>query len=264
MAVRDVSAEVMVTLSAAWLDPERQRPLLQSIPLVAALLPRLDEAHRGLLETQLRQSSAPLEAARGAIQDKQVSTDGLHDRKMRGSFGLLTALADLTDDPAKARRYEELRDNLCPIGLKGTTASYVAQAGAARMLPSRLTAEDQALVDSIPLPEGRLRDAVDTWTNAALELEKLEAQKVELDKQLKDAPTVRPIDVRQARYRWIRAARALEVNLDLAEVDDATSQTLLASLHAAARKAERRKPAPGAPPDVEPAVDDEPPVNDDV
>jgi hypothetical protein len=227
------------------------------------MLPKLDAAHEGLLGTQIRQSSAPLEAAREEIQDRQTATDGLHDRKMRGSIGLLTALADLTDDPAMAKRYEELRDNLCPIGLKGTTASYVAQAGAARLLPSRLNAEDQALLDSIPIPEGHLRDAVETWTNAALELEKLEAQKTELDKQIKDAPAVRPSDVQQARYRWLRAARALEVNLELAEVDDATTQAVLGPLHEAARKVDRRKPTAGARPAPEPKGDDEPPAKGD-
>jgi hypothetical protein len=252
MAIRDISSEMMVKLSAAWLDPARQRPLLESVPLVAAVLPKIDEAHRGLLDTQPRRAPAPLEAELDAIQQKQVAVDTVHDRKMRGTFGLLTALADLTEDPSEAARYVELRDTVCPKGLKGTTQSYAEQAGAARLLPARLDAEDEKLLESIPLRGGRLKDAVKAWTGAALELEKLEDEKAEIARQLEASEAIRPADALQARYRWIRAARGLEANLELAEGDEATLQAILGPLYEAAKKAERKKVAKGGAPGEEP------------
>ena len=50
---------------------------------------------------------------------------------------VLEALADLADDPDDARRYLELRDALCPEGLKGIIKSYVDEAGTARLLHGR-------------------------------------------------------------------------------------------------------------------------------
>jgi hypothetical protein len=60
-----------------------------------------------------------------------MALDDLHDRKVRGIFGVLTALAELADDAEKAAGYLDLRGQLFPSDLKAIQRSYLDESGEA-------------------------------------------------------------------------------------------------------------------------------------
>jgi hypothetical protein len=243
MSYRDLSTEKMVQLSGPWVDPKRQRKAIESLPLAAALLPAIDEAHHGLLTIQSTQRAPRTSLA--ALQGEQTTRDKRHDRKMRGTINLLGALADLADDADASEQYLTLRDHLCPDGLKGITKSYDEEAGAAKLLPGRLDDADRKLLGKIAIPGGKLADAVDAWTTEAEALGVLEAQKVALLRQESEGEGVRKSDVQRARNQWIRSVRALEANLLLTPKGAEVAGDLLESLHEAEAQAGRKRGAGG-------------------
>jgi hypothetical protein len=167
---------------------------------------------------------------------------------MRGAIKLLEALAELADNPDDARRYLELRDVLCPEGLKGTIKSYVDEAGAAKLLHGRLDESMKKQLGKIAIPGGKLLDAVNDWTDSAEQLGALENEKSALMK-LADAPEGRrPQDVIDARNRWIRVVSALETALAISGADEETVARILAPLQDAEAKAGRRKATAGRSP----------------
>jgi len=236
----------MVHISADWLDPKGLRPVLLSIAIVAELVPKLEDVHETLITKQ--PTTSAILARVTAIQEKQATIDIPYGRKLRGSFGLLSSLADLTDDPSKAAAYLDLRDRLSPEGLRAILKSYTEKAGAAKMLPGRLDESSRELLASIATPDGKLMDAVKAWTRAGRELGALEREKVALNQQLaNEEGKVRPADVVKARNRWIRLAHALESNLEISAADEATVANILGSLHDGEARADRRAgSAPGS------------------
>ena len=239
MAYRNLSTEQMVHISADWLDPKGWRPVLLSIAMVAELVPKLEDVHEALISKQ--PTTSAILARVTVIQEKQGVVDILHDRKLRGAIGLLSSLADLTDEPLKAASYLDLRDRLSPEGLRATIKSYTEEAGAAKMLLGRLDESSRQLLATIATPDGTLMDAVNAWTRAGRELGALESEKIALNQQLtSEGGKVRPLDVMKARNRWIRLAHALESNLELSDTDEATVARILGSLHDGEAKADRR------------------------
>jgi hypothetical protein len=155
MALKNLSSETMVTLTARLLDPERDRPVVETLPLVSPLLPAMELVHNGLLSRQ--HLIAAIERELAKVLDGISTFDKLHDRKKRGVYGCLTALAELTDDPVKAAAYLDLRDRLMPLGLMEVRRPYLEQVGDAQRMPSRLDDASRALLASIATPEGRCR-----------------------------------------------------------------------------------------------------------
>ena len=244
MAYRNLSTEQMVHISAEWLDPKGLRPVLLSIAIVAELVPKLEDVHQTLITRQ--PATSAILARVTALQEKQATLDIPYDRALRGSYGLLSSLADLTSDPSKAAAYIDLRDRLSPEGLRAILKSYTEKAGAAKMLPGRLDETARELLASIATPDGVLMDVVNAWTRTGRELGALEREKVALNQQLaNEEGKVRPADVLKARNRWIRLAHALESNLEISAADEATVASILGSLHDGEAKANRR--AGGAP-----------------
>jgi hypothetical protein len=256
MGYRGLTPQTMVNVSGPWLDPEQVRPVFTALPLLAALLPILEEAHEGLLSTQRRGST--LQQQIKALVDKGVELDALHDRKMRGAYNYLGALDDMTDDPAFAASVRNLRDRLVPAGLKATIRSYTDQAGDAKMLPSRLDEASTRVLKKLKTPEGPLSDVVDAWIATALELEKVDAQRIELEKLVKaGAGGITARDVVNARNAWIRAVRAVETNLELEKgATDEIVERILGRLRREETKAERRARKGGAGSDAAGADDE--------
>jgi hypothetical protein len=239
MSYRHLSTERMVQISARWLDPKGLRPELLSIASVTPLVAKIEECHESLISTQT--TSSAILARLAAITEEQAALDVVYNRKLRGGITLLSALADLSDEPSKASAYLELRDLLSPEGLRATNKSYAEKAGAAKMLPGRLDDRSKKLVARIPTAEGKLIEAVDAWTEAGHQLGVLEEEKLALNRQLTSSEDgKRPGDVVKARNRWIRLARALETNLEVADADEAAVARILGSLHNAELKAARR------------------------
>ena len=263
MSKRELSSESMIHITETLLDPRPKGPrsILAGLPIVAVLIPTLEAAHADLLSRQVAGPPGDIAARITAIQTKQTALDARHDRKMRGSIRLLEALADLADTPDDARRYLELRDVLCPEGLKGIIKSYVDEAGAATLLHGRLDEGAKKQLGKIAIPGGKLLDAVNDWTASAEQLGALENDKTALLKQA-DAPQGRrPQDAIDARNRWIRVMAALETALAISGADEETVAKLLSPLQDAEAKAARKKSAAGrgtAAPDATPGIAQEP------
>jgi len=134
MSLRDVPTGAMINVSSDWLDPEGTRPHIEAIAAAAALLPAIKEAHQRLIKTQARPDEGNPELA--SIQEEQAEVDAIHDRKGRGLHGVLTAFADVADDPEEAASYLALRDKIYPPerGLRILQASYSEEAGEAELV----------------------------------------------------------------------------------------------------------------------------------
>ena len=250
--LKNLSTETMAEISSQWLDPEGLRPDLEAVPLLAAMLPMLEEAHSGLA-CALPSDESKDERLKSASEE-QARLDARHDAKKRGAFNLLEGLRELTDDPARAKGYEALRDALFPEKSADTQRSYVHQAGAAKLLSARLDEELKKKLNKVPAAEGKLLDAVEAWIHLAAEIGKLEEQKGARLTELK-SKSMESKQRNELRFQWIRVAHGLERNLKLAKVNAKTSERILASLRKAESKAERS--VTGAKEQDEPPAKDE-------
>ena len=159
MALKNLSNETMLALSASWTDPERERPALEA-SVAAPLLPKLDAAHEGLVATAQPAAVSEAERELSELQAKEAEVDRVHDRKLRGTYYLLTGLAELADDPGVADSRLALRDALFPAGLAATQRTYLEEAGDVEALPRRLDDElaprlDEAFVTPLRLAEAK-------------------------------------------------------------------------------------------------------------
>ncbi|WP_438018179.1 hypothetical protein WMF18_03455 [Sorangium sp. So ce315] len=256
MALKDLSPRQMVQITAAWLDPERERPRLVSLKRCAPLLDDIEAAHDGILKSHRRQKKTNDELSE--IQRKQVSTDQLHDRKARGAHAVLTGFADLADDPEDAAIYLEIRDQLFADGLKFISASYSDEAGEVKLARDRLTPESKAALKALPTPGGNLLKAVQAWFAAGDELGKLDAQRVQLEAQDRQEPVDPRGGQLRARNRWIKVVRSVLQMLELEAADAETTRRLLAPLQRETAKAERRRSSGKADVDAEESATPDP------
>ena len=230
----------MVTISGPWTDPTKDRPLVQSLPQAGALLPSLDLAHQGLLETQASSAQTNVELTR--LQKAQGLLDSTHDRSTRGIFNVLTGFADLADDPEQAAAYLALRDAINPNGLEITRWSYTDEAGEAELLDRRLSSDQRALLAKLPAPSGTLLDALEVRLKAGRELGALEKVRAGLEKRGPDVTTA--ADAVRARNAWIRTISAFVAILDLEpKLSEADRERILGPLRRAESRAERRAPS---------------------
>lgn len=244
MSLLNLTTETMVVQSERWLDPKRLRKALTALPLLLPLVPVLQQVHDDLLSKQRLSSALDKELA--ALQAEEARRDGRHDRKVRGSFTYLSALAEMTDDADTTAALLDLRDRLVPIGPTAITRSYVDEAGDAKRLPARLDDASKKLLGKLQTPDGALQVHVDAWIEEAQALGALEERREHLEKQLKTGGgSATAADVVTARNAWIRVVRAMESNLALEPKADAeTIEKILGPLRRAEAKADRRKGAP--------------------
>lgn len=245
MAKRDISPETMIEITEEWLSP-KGKAILTSLPIISAMIPVLEQVRADLLEKQVAPPPADVAAKIAAIHKKQSGLDRRHDRKMRGAIWLLDALAQLTDDPAAAQRYLELRDMLCPDGLKGTLKSYTDESGAAKLLRGRLDDTAKQDLAAIAVPGATLLDVVNDWMETAEKLGALDKDKSALVDDSAAPAGKTPKDALDARNAWIRFASALETTLAISGADQETIDALLKPVREAEAKAEKKKGA-GAP-----------------
>ncbi|MGK4000184.1 hypothetical protein [Sorangium sp. So ce1024] len=257
MGYRNLTPQAMVNISGPWLDPEQDRKVFTSLPLLAPLLPAVEEAHGRILTTQRLGSS--LQQQLKALMERALALDATHDRKLRGAYNYLGALAEMTDDPAFAAALLDLRDRLAPAGLRAISRSYGDQAGDAKLLRSRLDDASEKLLKKLKTPEGPLAQVVDAWVAAALEIEKVEAQREQLTQSSpSNTDGATPREVLNARNAWIRVVRAIETNLALEKTATGEiTERLLGRLRREAARADRRGRKGGAPGAAEPTPADD-------
>jgi len=237
MAFKDFSSPTMIVITGNWIDPTRDRPRIEALPRASGFLPILESAHTQVLTIQSTGKGASVELL--ALQKEQSLLDGTHDRKLRGSYYLLTALADLVDDPKLAEEFLALRDTLFPYGLKVVQWSYVDEAGEAELVEQRLTTQDRAALKQVTYPGENLLDAHQKRVETARKLGELEKKKLSLmDAQASGNGRPMPADVLKARNGWIKTVRAFLAVLDLEEgLSEADREELLRPLREAEKKA---------------------------
>jgi hypothetical protein len=233
MALKNLSSEAMVTITGRLLDPERDRPVVEPLPVLSTMIPAIEMVHTRMLARQHLVAAILRELAK--VVDGMSAVDKLHDRKKRGAYGYLTALAELTDNTVTAAAYLDLRDRLMPLGLMEIRRSYVDQVGDAQLLPGRLDDASRALLASIITPEGPLQSQVDQWVAAAAELGRLEERRAQLESQRSTGPEASPGEVYAARLAWMRVMRSM---IELLEVDPQATPEIKARLLAPLRRAE--------------------------
>lgn len=78
MSLLSLTTETMVTLSERWVDPDKDRKHLTALPLLAPLVPVLQQAHEGLLSKQRTGSAITAEIARNR-QEANLALDSKAD-----------------------------------------------------------------------------------------------------------------------------------------------------------------------------------------
>jgi hypothetical protein len=184
MALKNLTENEMVEVSSAWLDPQRGGAALDAYPLLAALRPAVQRAHEGLLAGDGERGDAARDKERSGLYERGVALDQRHDRKGRGAFNLLGALADLSDDPAEAGSLLALQRALFPDGnLAVLAASWKGEAGNARRVRQQVLGDKAtgAALKAIPTAGRRtLLDAVRDFVGAGEALGGVEDQRVAL------------------------------------------------------------------------------------
>jgi hypothetical protein len=237
--LKDLSIQRMVALTEPWLDPKRDRPKLEALPSGKALLPKIEAAYQGLLSTQKQDATTAKEVAK--IQNKQAELDVVHDRKLRGTYYLLTALAELSDDEEQEAALLTARDELAPNGLSATQRTYAEEAGEIPLAKARLSAKSEALLKKVPVLGGKkLSSDVDAWFDAGKDLGALEEKRRALETGGKTGGGASRAEALRARNYWIKVVRHLETSLDLDGADELTARAILGPVRDAEKSAGKR------------------------
>jgi hypothetical protein len=238
MARKHLNSEEMLHLSAAWTDP--QNPAHQAIlasPELAAFFPRLATAHQ-----ELAHNAHPVEQnpRLDEISKQQSAIDQRHDDVIRGTYTILTGIADLLG-PDQGASFLDLRAKLIPEGLSSTQKTYTAEAGQAAQLADRITPEIRANLAKIRLdpqhPSRTLTFFLDEWISLGKELGDLETEKNRIEPGPRNQASLLA-----ARNKWIRTTNLFVALAEAAEIDSTTHQLLFGPLLAAEQKSTKRSP----------------------
>lgn len=211
MAVPDLATAAMIIISGAWLDPEKEQPIIECLPLAGPLLGKIKEAHQGLVDYQNAGRQERPEIRELIAQTTALDAD--HDRYTRGIHSILGGFAEVVENPDTTNRYRSLQSALFPTGLDINKQSYLVQAGEPELREGRLSDDDKKLLEAtvVTTPEGprTLRELVDTLTKIAHALGEAEIKKQRLRKD-PGAPSSRG----PARQAWARIVSHFLATLD--------------------------------------------------
>lgn len=236
MALKRLTVEEMNQLSAPWvMEGNPARAAIERVPMLAALLPRLQAAHAGIfaLRTQGEDPKAR------ELSERQSSLDADHDERVRGIYNALTGLAQVSGNSTELLA---LRDELLPDGLGHTGMTYRGEAGHAAMVAARLDDKLQARLKAVSLHDKNLLELTHEWLSVAKQLGELEDERARLSPRPSSSA-----EINEARLAWVRIANALVANAELAGIDSTTDHLLFAPLRSAEKTADARgktKPAP--------------------
>lgn len=241
MAYIDFPTAMMVTITGAWLDPERERPIIERCRRVAPLLDDIAKAHEQLVVFQNKGKGQSPEVI--ALQAKTTHLDELHDRLARGVSHLMNALAEICRGYEVEDFYSQIASELFPTGLTITNQSYFAQAGDASLREARLSDASKRVLEATvirtPHGEASLRELVERWGKVAEELGEAEAEKVRLRAGHAVEGSSGP-----ARRAWVKIVslfvQALELETGLS---DEERRAILQPLQEADARAVRKRAA---------------------
>ncbi|RYE94622.1 MAG: hypothetical protein EOO75_01475 [Myxococcales bacterium] len=233
-ALRYLEPSDMLALSTRWLGPDRAA--LAASPELAALLPRLTQAHEALAASTSAAPADPGQAQRLATEARGL--DERHDHAVRALYYAVSAalsfrLASVDQDLDAVARLEALRDMILPEGLDTAQASYAEEAALAARSSAAVAAEPeaQALLREIRLlPRVSGLDALTLWSTLGQQLGALELQR--------GAASIGPAV--RARNAWLGVAASL---LSVAALlrDEESRRAVIDPLSAACDQAARRR-----------------------
>ncbi|KYF84010.1 hypothetical protein BE17_41840 [Sorangium cellulosum] len=218
--LKHLNLDEMVALLSPWVEDPKQRRLFLSIPELAALHPRVLEAHEAVLAVQPSVGGASSKLR--ALIDESNKVDRFHDHLARAvSYGIDArrelCLAEDPVDTAGAAQCDVVQKKLFPNGLAILNASPLAEAGNTTRI-ARLLEDEPALADflkSIPARgKASLLDVVKRWLAKGRELQALERARTELEA----AETTTPVSkttIQAARSQWFKIVSLVLSNLEV-------------------------------------------------
>jgi len=255
MALKRLTSAEMVNVSTPWTtNGTPVRRTMQSIAVLAGLLPNVDTVHKQLLGARPVESDPRL----AEITTEAAEVDARHDALVRGTDQVLSGAALLAGDGARAREIEAARSVLTPEGLGLVSTSYRNEAGAATVLKARLAKEPgvKAVLASIVVDKkAPLTSFVNERIQVADKLGKLEDERAQLLSTRVVLDSTANVDARNA---WIRTVNALLANAELADLTEDEYNTIFGALRQVEAKADRRGRAAPAEPTPGPADPSEP------
>lgn len=253
MALKSISTERMIGVTGAWVDPEQDRPVIEKNPVLAVLLPSLDEVHAGVLALRRPATDTKQEKELAALAVEGGEVDGVHDGQLRGGWHYLTAVAMFCRDGGARQQLLDLRDRVFPSGLAATQLSWGEESGNARAVEEHLDDATWAVLRRYKTLPGRtLADEITDWLGAARELGVLDNRRARVLAEQQQAETTLGLgrgENLQPRNRWIRVVRAF-ANLVSLLGDAALDARLLGPLRDAEARAERRQSRRAADPEL--------------
>ena len=241
MALIDLPTETMVTITGAWLDPAKERPIIERCLRAAPLLVDIAKVHEDLVVFQNRGKGKSPEVL--ALQAKTSELDEAHDRIARGLSLVLNGFSEICRGYGAADPYSQVASELFPRGLLVTKDSYLAQAGEVSLREQRLSDASKRLLEAtvIRTPHGdqSLRDIVNRWGQIALELGAAEAEKSRARAGHSVEGSAGP-----ARRAWVKVVSLFVQTLELETgLSEAERRAILLPLQEAEAKAAKRKAA---------------------
>ncbi|WP_157068852.1 hypothetical protein [Sandaracinus amylolyticus] len=247
MALKRLSTENMATLGADLIrrgSPERIA--IEAVPAAAALLPDIEAANRGLIESQ------PITNAAVAKLTAQLHADDVvHDELVHAMFGRLESERRFAQADDERAKYTQLRDRLFPTGVAVVNLSWTEQGGEAKLRAGRVTESDERLLAKLKIHDGTtLLDRYRALQQVATTIDANEKSRAAMV-----AETITGSSTVRARNQWIRVVNALAMVLAATGTDEAPILGRVRALEARAegRAAPSEPEAPGVEP-IEPVT----------
>ena len=233
MSLQRLKAPEMLALSGPWVtEGHAEREALLSLPEIAVLVPHVEAAHRALQVVQ----DASAADRMVPLVEALVQVDARHDSYWRAVHHTLQGhiqLALAQHDNERVEALSQLWSDLMPRGLSVVSLSYRDEVGEARSVASRFTEDMAALTETIPMHNMTLRDVMTELFRAADELEALEEERVQVQREASG------VSVIGARRTWIRVIDMMRGMLHVVPSGDATIRAIVARIDAVEAESEK-------------------------
>lgn len=249
MSYQDLSVAEMIQISSLWVakpgknqdgtEVPTLRPLLESNPLLSAMLPYLEKVHNDLLTFNTQPKAEPSKEV-SEIEQEQKVLDIRHDDLCRFIFHFMDLLQVLVSEELRAV-LAELRAKMFRDGLQVIKYNFSREAGAAKLIEGKLTEEDRLTLRSISVSfEGRvvsLYDLTHELIEKGKRLGDLENKKDEIIRGVTPSTIVTE---RSLTLAWVSRVITLERMIATAELSEEEEESLLGLLRRLERAASER------------------------
>jgi len=244
MAFTVLSIADMIAVTESWLDPEQQRPTLESIPELSGNLMMLDRAHEQLVASRAHRGT---HAERyEELTERLEELDDVHDRMAKALYNGLEVLSLIEGDSVTGQTYMSVRELLFPDGLSINAASWRSESVNAAVVSESIDDEVTGILETAMLGRTSCADIAERWLDSADSLGDVLGERADIvtESDKVDDETdgdLVPADERKARIFWVRAVNSFVSMLELVALDEGARDDLLATLHDAEIEAMRRR-----------------------